>query len=448
MESSETKEQAIRVVIIGGGFAGINLAKKLQHDKRFDITLVDKNNYNYFPPLIYQLATGFLETSSICYPFRKLFRGMSNLNFHMGEFQKVDPVAHTVYLNNGEVQYDYLVFATGTETNYFGNENIRKDAIPMKTVNDALEMRNRLLKRLETASVTKDPIERKKLTTVVIAGGGPTGVEVSGMLAELRKYVIRKDYPELQGQGGEIYLVNGGESLLEPMSVKSQKHTYDALRRLGVRIKLKTRVKDFIDDQVILNNGETIQTKTLIWAAGVTATLHEGIPIASTGPGRRMMTDGYNRVIGVDDIFAIGDTCLTKTDKNFPEGHPQLAQVALQQGRNLAKNFSLMVDNKSLIPFSYVDKGTMAIIGRNNAVADIPSPRLHFNGFIAWAMWLFIHLMALVNYRNKLKTMYNWTVAYFTRDQALRMIIKPILRQPEVKPEVKVAEAAAVKSST
>ncbi|WP_202929018.1 NAD(P)/FAD-dependent oxidoreductase [Chitinophaga agri] len=448
MESSETKAQAIRVVIIGGGFAGINLAKKLQRDSRFQITLVDKNNYNYFPPLIYQLATGFLETSSICYPFRKLFRDKPNLNFHMGEFQRVDPVAHTVYLSNGELQYDYLVFATGTETNYFGNENIRKRAIPMKTVNDALEMRNRLLKRLETASITQDAVERKKLTTIVIAGGGPTGVEVSGMLAELRKFVIRKDYPELEGTGGEIYLVNGGDALLEPMSPRSQKHTYDALRRLGVKIKLKTRVKDFVDDQVILNNGDTIHTTTLIWAAGVTASLHDGIPIASTGPGRRMMTDAYNRVIGVDDIYAIGDTALTKTDKNFPEGHPQLAQVALQQGRNLATNFSRMADNKELKPFSYVDKGTMAIIGRNNAVADIPSPKLHFNGFIAWVMWLFIHVMALINYRNKLKTMYNWTVAYFTRDQALRMIIKPIIRQPEIKADIRPVEATVVKSST
>jgi len=443
MESSGTQGQAIKVVIIGGGFAGINLARSLSRDKRFQITLVDKNNYNFFPPLIYQLATGYLETSSICYPFRKLFRDRPNLHFHMGEFHRVDPEAHAVYLSNGEIQYDYLVFATGTETNYFGNDNIKKNAIPMKNVNDALEMRNTLLKRLEVASITADPIERKKLTTIVIAGGGPTGVEVSGMLAELRKYVIRKDYPELHGQGGEIYLVNGGEALLEPMSTKSQKHTYDALRRLGVKIKLKTRVKDFVDDQVILNNGETINTKTLIWAAGVTASKLEGIPVASTGAGRRMMTDAFNRVIGVDDIFAIGDTCITTTDKNFPDGHPQLAQVALQQGKNLAKNFSLMASEKPLRPFSYVDKGTMAIIGRNNAVADIPAPRLHFSGFIAWAMWLFIHLMALINYRNRLKTMYNWTVAYFTRDQALRMIIKPIIRQPDGK----VAEAGAVKSS-
>lgn len=443
MESSGTQGQAIKVVIIGGGFAGINLARKLYRDKRFQITLVDKNNYNFFPPLIYQLATGYLETSSICYPFRKLFRNRPNLNFHMGEFHRVDPEAHTVYLSNGELQYDYLVFATGTETNYFGNENIKKNAIPMKNVNDALEMRNTLLKRLEVASITADPIERKKLTTIVIAGGGPTGVEVSGMLAELRKYVIRKDYPELHGQGGEIYLVSGGEALLEPMSTKSQKHTYDALRRIGVKIKLKTRVKDFIDDQVILNNGDTIHTKTLIWAAGVTASKLEGIPVASTGAGRRMMTDAFNRVIGVDDIFAIGDTCITTTDKNFPDGHPQLAQVALQQGKNLARNFSQMASAKPLRPFAYVDKGTMAIIGRNNAVADIPKPRLHFSGFIAWAMWLFIHLMALVNYRNRLKTMYNWTVAYFTRDQALRMIIKPIIRQADGK----IAEAGAVKSS-
>lgn len=434
MDNQGIKDQTIKVVVIGGGFAGINFVQRLQHDKRFQITLVDKNNYNFFPPLIYQLATGFLETSSICYPFRKLFREKPNLRFHMGELQKVDPATHTCYLNTGTLQYDYLVFATGTETNYFGNENIKKNAIPMKTVNDALDMRNTLLKRLELACVMEDPVERKKLLTIVIAGGGPTGVEISGMLAELRLYVARKDYPELYGQGGEIYLVNGGETLLEPMSTKSQKHTYEALRKLGVKIKLKTRVKDFVDDEVVFSNGETIQTKTLIWAAGVTAMLFDGIPAASTGPGRRMMVDAFNKVIGVDDIYAIGDTCLQTTDENFPQGHPQLAQVAMQQGKNLAKNFSALANNQPLKPFHYKDKGSMAIIGRNKAVADIPKPHLHFKGFIAWFMWLFIHLVSLINYRNKLKTMYNWTVAYFTRDQALRMIIRPFPNTTTIKP--------------
>lgn len=441
----ETKDGIKKVIIIGGGFAGINLIQKLQRDKRFHITLVDKNNYNFFPPLIYQLATGFLETSSICYPFRKLFRGKENVRFHMGELLRVDPATQTCYLHNGELAYDYLVFATGTETNYFGNENIRRNAIPMKTVNDALEMRNTLLKRLERACVIQDPVERKKLLTIVIAGGGPTGVEISGMLAELRLYIARKDYPELEGQGGDIYLINGGDALLEPMSDKSQKHTYDALRRMGVKIKLNTRVKDFVDDQVVLSDGDPIITRNLIWATGVTACTFEGIPASSLGIGRRMITDAYNEVNDVSNIYAIGDTSLQTHEEAFPKGHPQLAQVAMQQGKNLAKNFIAMANGKALTPFRYKDKGSMAIIGRNKAVADIPSPKIHVYGFVAWALWLLIHLYSLINYRNKLKTMYNWTVAYFTMDQALRMIIKPINRPQDAKPAgTKPAESRTV----
>jgi NADH:ubiquinone reductase (H+-translocating) len=427
MENVTIKEGQKKVVIIGGGFAGINLARTLVHDKRFHITLVDKNNYNFFPPLIYQIATGFLETSSICYPFRKLLRNKENIRFHMGEVNRVDPATHTVYLNNGSVPYDYLVFATGTETNYFGNDNIKNNAIPMKTVNDAIEMRNTLLARLELACITEDPVEKKKLLTFVIAGGGPTGVEVSGMLAELRAYAIRKDYPELHGHGGEIYLIDGGEHLLAPMSPKSQKDTHDALRKLGVKIKLKTRVKDFVNDQVLFLEGAPILTKTLIWTAGVTARAFDGIPATSIGRGKRMLVNEFNQVAGVEDVYAIGDTSIMeKLDPNWPEGHPQLAQVALQQGKLLAGNFKALASNKPLKPFRYKDKGTMAIIGRNKAVADLPHPKLHFHGFIAWMMWLVIHLFSLINYRNRLKTMYNWTVAYFTMDQSLRMIIKPI----------------------
>lgn len=427
MENAPIKEGQKRVVIIGGGFAGINLTRKLVRDKRFHITLVDKNNYNFFPPLIYQIATGFLETSSICYPFRKILRNKDNIRFHMGEVNRVDPATHTVYLNNDSIVYDYLVFATGTETNYFGNDNIKNNAIPMKTVNDAIEMRNTLLQRLELACITDDPAEKKKLLTIVVAGGGPTGVEVSGMLAELRHYAIRKDYPELHGYGGDIYLIDGNEHVLAPMSAKSQKNTYDALRRLGVKIKLQTRVKDFVNDQVILNDREPIPAKTLIWTTGVTARAFDGIPADSYGRGKRMIVDAYNKVKGVEDIYAIGDTSIMEGgDPAYPEGHPQLAQVALQMGKNLAHNFSAAASGKKLKTFSYYDKGTMAIIGRSKAVADLPSPKLHFHGFIAWVMWLVIHLFSLINYRNRLKTMYNWTVAYLTMDQSLRMIIKPI----------------------
>jgi NADH dehydrogenase len=413
-----------KLVIIGGGFGGVNLALQLKNDDRFHITLVDKNNYNFFPPLIYQVATGFLENSNISYPFRKLFRKYLNIQFRLGELIKVDPSAHVIELNNGELLYDYLVIATGAETNYFGMQNIRKNAIPMKNVNDALEMRNTLLQRLELATITKDTAVRKKLMTIVVAGGGPTGVEVSGMLADLRDHSFSKDYRELKGSGEKIYLIDGGAHLLAPMSVASQNDTYDALRKMGVIIKLQTQVKDFTDDRVILSTGEVIESKNLIWTAGVTAMEFEGIPPACYGRAKRLLSDPYNKVIGLEDVYAIGDTCLQTHEPAYPNGHPQLAQVSLQQAKLLAANFKSLVSGKPLKPFHYKDLGTMAIIGRNKAVADLPH-NIHFKGFIAWFMWLFIHLMSLINYRNRIKTLYNWTVAYLNKDQSLRFIVRP-----------------------
>lgn len=420
-----------KILIIGGGFAGINLAKHLAEHDEFNITLADKNNYNFFPPLLYQVATGFLEASNISYPFRKMFQGKKNIRFRMGELLKVIPEENKVVLSSGELEYDYLVLATGTESNYFGLENVRKNAIPMKTVNDALEMRNYLLQQLEIATVTTDKAEREKLLTIVIAGGGPTGVEVSGMLAEMRKFIIRKDYPEFRGAKDQshIYLIDGGAQLLSPMTQKSQKDTYSALSKLGVEIKLNIQVKDYVDDTVILSNGEHIQTKTLIWATGVSAKIVDGIPSTSYGRGKRLLTDEFNKVQDTSNIYAIGDACLQTSDPGFPEGHPQVAQVALQQGKNVAGNFIRMAAKKPLRSFRYTDKGTMAIIGRNKAVADIPKPTFHFNGFIAWFLWLFIHLTSLITYRNKITTLYNWMIAYFTKDQALRMIIRPLKKE-------------------
>lgn len=414
-----------RIVIIGGGFAGVNLAKQLTSHDDFDVVLVDKNNYNFFPPLIYQVATGFLETSNVSYPFRKLFRGKKNFTFRMGELEEVLADQKKLILSTGEITYDYLVFATGCVTNYFGMKNVEEQAIPMKTVADALNMRNTLLERLEQASRETDPVERKKLLTIVVAGSGPTGVEISGMFAEMKKTIIAKDYPELKGANGEIYLVDGLKAVLAPMSKKSQQYTYDTLTKMGVKIRLNTMVKDFIEEEVHFSDGTTIETKNLIWAAGVTAIVFTGLPEQAYGKGKRLIVDQFNKVIGLNDIYAIGDTCLMTADPNFPEGHPQLAQVAIQQGGNLGKNLAKGLKNEQLKPFSYKDKGSMAIIGRNKAVADIPKPTLFFSGFIAWAMWLFIHLLSLINYRNRVKTLYNWTVAYFTRDQSLRMIIRP-----------------------
>ena len=413
------------IVIIGGGFAGINLAKHLANESSIHVTLVDQNNYNFFPPLLYQVATGFLEVSNISYPFRKFLQGRKNINFRLGVLQRIVPEENKVVLSTGELTYDCLVLATGTESNYFGNENVQKKAVPMKTLDDALEMRNTLLLHTEQATITTDEAERRKLSTIVIAGGGPTGVEIAGMLAEMRMNILEKDYPELKGERVKIYLVDGGPALLGPMSKESQQYAYDALTEMGVEIKLNKLVKDYLDDTVIFADGETIETKLLFWTAGVTSKVFDGIPKESYGKGRRLLVDEYNNVQGLKNIYAIGDTCLLTTDKNWPQGHPQLAQPAMQQGKNLARNFKAMVSGKNLRSFSYYDKGSMAIIGRSKAAADIPKPQMHIKGFVAWMMWLFVHLFSLINYRNRIKTMYNWTVAYFTKDQSLRMIIRP-----------------------
>jgi NADH dehydrogenase len=414
------------IVIIGGGFAGINLAKELANNPHFSITLVDKNNYNFFPPLIYQVATAYLEPSSISYPFRKLFAEKTNLHFRLGSLVKVQTALNEVILNNGSLTYDVLVFATGAETNYFGNENIKKNAIPMKTLSDAIVMRNTLLMRMEQASISTDPEERTKLLTLVIAGGGPTGVEISGMFAEMKVGILRKDYPELKGKGGGIYLVDGGKAVLSPMSDKSQQDTAKVLNKLGVTMILNTHVDDFVDDTVVLSDGERISSKNLIWAAGVTAKTFEGIPAEWYGRGKRLLVDEHNKVIGSANVYAIGDTCLQTSDEAFPAGHPQVAQVAIQQGKQLAENFKREFNGKKLISFKYRDRGSMAIIGYAKAVVDLPTPKIHLNGFVAWLAWLFIHLISLITYRNRARTFWNWTVAYLSKDQSLRMIIRPV----------------------
>ena len=422
------------IVVIGGGFAGTNFIKKLGRNNNFEITLVDRNNYNFFPPLLYQVATGFLEPSAISYPFRRLLRRFPNVRLRMASLLKVVPEENKLILDNGEMKYDILVFATGTETNYFGMQNIEKNATPMKTLSDAISMRNRLLQLLEQATLMPNEEDKVKYRNIVIAGGGPTGVEISGMFAEMRKYIINKDYPELKGNldKSKIYLVDGGDAVLSPMSKASQDDTYKALTNMGVMIKLQVHVNDFVNDGVVLSNGETIPTKTLIWAAGVTAHVFEGIPKESYGKGKRMLVDEYNKVVNTTNIYAIGDTCLQTSDAGFPTGHPQVAQVALQQGKHVAQNFINAVEGKPAKPFSYFDKGSMAIIGRNKAVADIPKPKLHFKGFIAWLAWLFIHVLYLVNVRNRIKTLTNWMVTYFSRDQALRMIIRPTAEEKTV----------------
>lgn len=411
------------IVIIGGGFAGLHLTEKLSKNKACEITLVDKNNYNYFTPLIYQVATGFLEPSSISYPFRKLFR-RKNIHFRMAEVIKVDTTTQTAYLKDGELKYDHLVFAAGAKTNFYGIKSVQQNAISLKNIDDALIMRNSILKMYEQASVTNNIQERKKMLTIVIAGGGPTGVELAGMLAEMKEYICKKDYPELKNESNEIYLIDAGNDVLAQMSEKTQHETYNALINLGVQVKLETQVVEFNNNKVTLSSGETIDAQILIWAAGITANTFEGIPLTSIGVGKRMMVNKFNQVKGFENIWAIGDICLQTTDAAYSEGHPQLVPVAMQQGKHLAKNFSALLKHKPFKAFKYFDKGDMAIVGRHHAVVDLFKHTLHLNGFVALFVWMYIHLSYMVNYNNKIKTFYNWAVAYITKDQALRMIFR------------------------
>jgi NADH dehydrogenase len=412
-----------KILVIGGGFAGLNFVEQLYNSKYYEVTLIDKNNYNYFTPLLYQVATSFLEPSSISYPFRKLLR-KKGIHFRMSEVAGVDIKNQKVLLNDGELHYDYLVFAAGTKTNFFGNEGIRKNALSLKGIDDALYMRNQLMKTMESAVLEKDPLKCKKLLNIVIAGGGPTGVEVAGMLAEMKKYIVGKDYPELKGANGEIHVVDGLPVLLAPMSEKTHSETFKILTDLGVKIKLNTRVLSYENGEVKLSNGEVIQSGTLLWAAGVTAHTFEGIPETSLGTGKRMITDEFNKVKGLENIWAIGDISIQETDPVYPKGHPQLAQPAIQQGKTLGKNLIHLAKGEQMKPFKYFDRGDMAIIGRNHAVADLLKHKLHLKGFLGLMAWLFIHLVSLVNYNNKIKTFYSWVISYLTRDQALRMIFR------------------------
>lgn len=413
------------IVIIGGGFAGVNLAKQLANHNAFHITLVDKNNYNFFPPLLYQVATSMLDVSSISTPFRTLFKGIGNISFRMGELLTIDESTRTAHLSTGDLHYDVLVIATGTKSNFFGMQNIEKNAMPMKTIDDAVELRNYLLQLTEEATYTKDPVRKAKLRNIVISGAGPTGVEVAGMLAEMRNHTLQKIYPELTTAELDIYLVDAAPTVLPPMRPKSRQYTYDALQKMGVHVRLDKMVQDYKDGTVHFRDGDTIETETLIWTAGVTAIRFEGIPDESYARGNRLLVDAYNKVRGTENIYAIGDTCLMQTEAKYPDGHPQVANVAMQQGQHLARNFKAKEKGRTPTPFRYTDKGSMAIIGKSKAVADLNVPKMTFTGWIAWAMWLFVHLFELINYRNRIKTMWNWTIAYFIEDQSLGMIVRP-----------------------
>lgn len=432
-------EQPKKVVIVGGGFAGINLIKNLCKDKRFQVILVDKNNYTFFPPLLYQVATAFIEPSNISYPFRRLFQEKTNLRFHMGSLLRVNPDINTIDTDTGVVEYDYLVLAMGTESNYFGMERVKAHSLPMKSIDDALNLRNHLLLNMEEAVHTTDLKEKEKHLNIVICGGGPTGVELAGMLAELGRNIALKEYPEIKDLRSHLYLIDAGKALLGAMSQKSQEEATRVLKKLGVHVINNTAVKDYQDDTVYLSDGRTIATNVLIWASGVIGREVKGLPAAVIGRGRRIMVDEFNKVQGSQNIFALGDICLQTTDKNYPGGHPQLAQVAIQQGTLLAKNLTKGASNLPMEPFAYNNKGSMAIISKYKAVCDLP--KLFFKGFGAWLVWLFIHIIPLIGFRNKVKLAFSWFWSFITNDPTLRLIIRP--RKEDVEQELELKKATS-----
>ncbi|MBD2703616.1 NAD(P)/FAD-dependent oxidoreductase [Spirosoma sp. BT702] len=417
-----------RVVIIGGGFGGMNLAKSLRNTD-VQIVLFDKQNYNGFWPLLYQVATAGLEPDAIAEPFRKMFDGYEDFHYRMVRVNKIDTSAKTVTTLIGELHYDYLVIAAGSKSNFFGNADIQKYAFPLKTIPEALNVRSQFLQCFEQASVTTDPAERESLLTFVIAGAGPTGVEMAGSLAEMRKHVLPNDYPGLDFSQMKIYVVEGLGKVLPPMSDEAGKKSQKYLEDLGVIIKLNTLVEAYDGETVTFKGGEKIRTQTLVWGAGVTGALIAGIPTEAIEKGR-ILVDPINRVQGLNDVFAIGDIAFMKLE-DYPKGHPGVAQPAIQQGKHLAKNLRHILKNESTEPFEYFDKGSLAIVGRSRAVADLPG-NVHLGGFIAWMAWLFVHIWYLVGFRSKLIVFSNWMYRLFTYQRGTRIIIRPFVRKDDV----------------
>jgi len=412
-----------RVLIIGGGFGGITLAKALKKSP-YQVVLIDKNNYHTFQPLLYQVATGGLEPDSIAFPLRKLFEKQKNLLFRMAEVSSIDVEAKRVHTSIGAISYDYLVLATGSCTNFFGMEQVEALAMGMKNIPEALDLRSLILQNFEEALV--EP-EYEALMKFVVVGGGPTGVETAGALAELKRFVLPNDYPELDFHKMEIHLVEAGPRLLAGMSEASGADAREALEKLGVKVWLNTAVEEYDGRWVRTNKeGEDFEAATVIWAAGVEGNVPEGVYGEALGNGRRIEVDEFNRVNLHPDVFAIGDVALMRT-ADWPQGHPQVAPVAIQQAENLAWNLDQLAAGRELRPFSYYDKGSMATIGRNKAVVDYR--KLHLKGLMAWLAWMFVHLLFLLGFRNKLVVFVNWVWSYLTYDKGTRLIIRPYRRK-------------------
>ncbi len=413
-----------RVVIVGGGFGGLQIAKNLPSD-RFQIVLLDKHNYHAFQPLLYQVATAGLEPDSIAYPLRKIFTDKKNFYFRLSEVNRVMPEENKICTDIGELEYDYLVLATGSATNFFGNEMLEKKSMGMKTVPEALNIRSLLLQNFEAALLTTDLTERESMLNVVIVGAGPTGVELAGAIAELKLHVLPNDYPDLDFRRMSIKLVEAADRVLPPFSAKSSAKAQEYLEKLGVQVWLNTMVKEY-DGKQIITNTKPIPTQTLIWAAGVHCIPPTGLSAEALVRGNRLAVDEHNLVKGYQNIYAIGDVASMEC-KDFPKGHPMVAQPAIQQGKQLAANITAKQAGKPMKPFKYRDLGSMATIGRSRAVAELPGWRTQ--GFVAWFIWMFIHLIALVGFRNKVVVFFNWTYNFFNYDRDIRLIINPFKRK-------------------
>lgn len=408
-----------RVIVVGGGFAGINLAKKLDK-KLFDIILIDKINHHQFQPLLYQVATSQIEPSSISFPLRHVFSNKNNVQIRLAEILNVDIVNKKIGTSIGEIDYDYLVLAMGCKTNFFGNNDICKHALTLKTTYDAIEIRNHILLTFEKI-ITATEKEREGLLNMVIVGAGPTGVELAGAFSEIKRNILPKDYHGIDFSKLRIILVEGSRDTLNNMSSKAKTASQKYLKKMGVEIMIETFVKNYDGETLLFNNEKTIKTKTLIWTAGVTSNTVKGLPEKWFAAGNRVKVDRINKVPDSDNIFVLGDMAIMETPK-YPHGHPQLANVAINQAKNLAKNLKKIIQGKKTVEYEYKDLGTMATVGRNKAVVDLPF--FKFKGFFAWMIWMFLHLMLILSVKNKLIIFIDWAWAYITKNTALRIILK------------------------
>lgn len=412
------------MIIVGGGFGGLRLARKLNNHPDFQITLIDKFNYHQFQPLFYQVATAGLDASNISFPLRKVFHNSKNVRVRVCELQQIVTARQTIITSIGEMEYDYLVIATGADTNFFGNQNLTDYAFPMKSTVEALQIRHRLIQNFEDALVIQSEEGLERLMNIVVVGGGPTGVEIAGALADWRRFVLPKDYPELDFDKMNIYLLEGTDKTLAAMSSKSSAQSLKYLEKLGVIVWINSLLDNYDGKTVFLKDGRTINTATVIWAAGIKGNIPSGINSDLIARGNRIKVDRFNRISGFDNVFAIGDVAYME-EENYPNGHPQVAPVAMQQADLLAVNLKNWVQNNLFTrKFSYQNKGSMATVGRNLAVVDIPKPKLHFGGFLAWLVWMGLHLMLILGVKNRFFVFVNWLYNYITYDQNLRLLFK------------------------